>query len=974
MRHLSVDVETYSSVNLADCGAYKYAESEDFEVLLFGYSVDFGEPKVIDLACGEDIPMEIVMMLFDPTVRKHAFNAAFEWITLSRYFKLTRKEQLAWARQWHCTMIHAYYLGYAGNLDMVGKAVGLPEDKQKLATGKALIRYFSCPVKATKANGGRTRNLPHHDPEKWKLYKEYNRMDVVAETNIYMKLKGIPVPDFVWEQWFTDLKINSRGVYVDTDLVYGALAIDEDVRNDQMDEFRQLTGLANPASNTQLLSWVTQHGVDMPNMQKATVADTLKRDDLPEEVREALELKKEVSKTSIKKYNKILDYLCNDNRIRGLLQFYGASTTGRYCLTGDHEVLTPYGWVRLDAWDGGLIAVWNPTSEVVSFQKSKALNFPYEGDMIEYSDTRIRQISTPDHKMYCKKNPTSGWSVMTVEEMTKSRPSIPFFGYKLTVPCGISDNELRVLIMVQADATFKEDGYLVLHFTKERKVERCKKLLRKAGIVFSHKVRSSKSDPKPQHYFSIARRNQPLCLRMFRDRTFGWWLLNENADTFFDELPNWDGYNVTQNSMQYSTVNKQNADVIQALAHMSGRACSMLVKKANGVTHKQDAYVLNIWSNPTNQHEIKRKPNRIPFAGTVYCAETNTGFFLVRRDGKVWVTGNSGRGVQLQNLPRTYLKDIDTARALVKQHSSTGMEMLYDSVSDTLSQLIRTAFIPSPGNVLLDADFSAIEARVIGWLAGEEWVLEEFRGAGKIYEATASQMFGVPKEQIKKGTELYKLRQQGKVAQLACSYGGGVAALTAMDFNHEIPDDMKPGLVKQWRAANPHIVAFWSKLERACIDTIKSGTSHTINGRIRSHLVSSGGITYLQLELPNKRSIYYCEPHMTVNRFGNESIGFYGKNQVTGKWEKQETYAGKLAENATQSVARDLLAESIERLEANGFEILFHIHDEVVIDYGGGDAESALKKVYALMSEVPKWAKGLPMAADGWVGAYFKKD
>lgn len=664
MRHLSVDVETYSSVNLADCGAYKYAESEDFEVLLFGYSVDFGEPEVIDLACGEDIPMEIVMMLFDPTVRKHAFNAAFEWITLSRYFKLTRKEQLAWARQWHCTMIHAYYLGYAGNLDMVGKAVGLPEDKQKLATGKALIRYFSCPVKATKTNGGRTRNLPHHDPEKWKLYKEYNRMDVVAETNIYMKLRGIPVPDFIWEQWFTDLKINSRGVYVDTDLVYGALAIDEDVRNDQMAEFKQLTGLANPASNTQLLSWVTQHGVDMPNMQKATVADTLKRDDFPEEVRQALELKKEVSKTSIKKYNKILDYLCKDDRIRGLLQFYGASTTGRY----------------------------------------------------------------------------------------------------------------------------------------------------------------------------------------------------------------------------------------------------------------------------------------------------------------------AGRGVQLQNLPRTYLNDIDTARALVKQHNSTGMEMLYDSVSDTLSQLIRTAFIPSPGNVLLDADFSAIEARVIGWLAGEEWVLEEFRGAGKIYEATASQMFGVPKEQIKKGTELYKLRQQGKVAQLACSYGGGVAALTAMDFNHEIPDDMKPGLVKQWRAANPHIVAFWSKLERACIDTIKSGTSHTINGRIRSHLVSSGGITYLQLELPNKRSIYYCEPHMTVNRFGNESIGFYGKNQVTGKWEKQETYSGKIAENCTQAVARDLLAESIERLEANGFEILFHIHDEVVIDYGGGDADEALEKVYVLMSEVPKWAKGLPMAADGWVGAYFKKD
>lgn len=667
MRHLSVDVETYSSVNLADCGAYKYAESEDFEVLLFGYSVDFGEPEVIDLACGEDIPMEIVMMLFDPTVRKHAFNAAFEWITLSRYFKLTRKEQLAWARQWHCTMIHAYYLGYAGNLDMVGKAVGLPEDKQKLATGKALIRYFSCPVKATKTNGGRTRNLPHHDPEKWKLYKEYNRMDVVAETNIYMKLRGIPVPDFIWEQWFTDLKINSRGVPMDHELIIGAIECDRIDREHQMSKFKQLTGLVNPASNTQLLSWVTQHGVDMPNMQKATVADTLKRDDLPEEVREALELKKEVSKTSIRKYNKMLDYECHDGRARGIIQFYGASSTGRY----------------------------------------------------------------------------------------------------------------------------------------------------------------------------------------------------------------------------------------------------------------------------------------------------------------------AGRGLQIQNLKRCYLSDLDTPRELAKQQNYEALNMLYDSVSDTLSQLIRTALVASSGRILLDADFSAIEARVLAVLAGEQWIIDEFKGEGKLYEATAAQMFGVPKEQIKKGTELYKLRQQGKVASLACQYQGSVNALTSMDFNHEIPDEQKPGLVSQWRSANPHIVQFWYAIENACIDTIKTGTSHRVGKYIKTELVSSSGISYLRIRLPSGRHQYYVRPSIGINRFGKESIVYKGKNQVTGKWGDRETYGGSLTEGITQAVARDLLAEALERLEANGFEVLFHVHDEAVVDYPSVSEEvdqQNLEKMYRIMSEVPAWFNEMPLKSDGWKRHYYIKD
>ena len=492
-------------------------------------------------------------------------------------------------------------------------------------------------------------------------------MDVVAETNIYMKLKGIPVPDFIWEQWFTDLKINSRGVPMDHELIIGAIECDRIDREHQMSKFKQLTGLANPASNTQLLSWVTQHGVDMPNMQKATVADTLKRDDLPEEVREALELKKEVSKTSIRKYNKMLDYECYDGRARGIIQFYGASSTGRY----------------------------------------------------------------------------------------------------------------------------------------------------------------------------------------------------------------------------------------------------------------------------------------------------------------------AGRGLQIQNLKRCYLSDLDTPRELAKQQNYEALNMLYNSVSDTLSQLIRTALVASSGHILLDADFSAIEARVLAVLAGEQWIIDEFKGEGKLYEATAAQMFGVPKEQIKKGTELYKLRQQGKVASLACQYQGSVNALTSMDFNHEIPDEQKPGLVSQWRSANPHIVQFWYAIENACIDTIKTGTAHRVGKYIKTELVSSSGISYLRIRLPSGRHQYYVQPSIGINRFGKESIVYKGKNQVTGKWGDRETYGGSLTEGITQAVARDLLAEALERLEANGFEVLFHVHDEAVVDYPSVSEEvdqQNLEKMYSIMSEVPAWFSEMPLKSDGWKRHYYIKD
>ena len=434
--------------------------------------------------------------------------------------------------------------------------------------------------------------------------------------------------------------------------------------------------------------------------------------------------------------------VCRDGRVHGLLQFYGANRTGRWCLTGDHEVLTDKGWLRLDEWHGGRIACWNASSEAVSFQKAEQVSFDYAGPMYTYRGPRIDQCSTPDHRMRVQSRYGDPWTDMTVKEMSLRRPCIPFAGYRYHRGCA-NPSWLRVLIMTQADGHYTADGAIRFHFVKQRKIERCKMLLRKAEIPFvvrQHKERALTME--------IPARAVPLWLREFRSKTFGFWLLDENPDIFFDELPHWDGYYSAPNSIQYSTVNKQNADIVQALAHMSGRSCIMKSRKKEGANVN---YVLDIWLSPGTCHELKGKPVVEEFVGKIYCAVASTGYFLVRRNGKVWVTGNSGRLVQAQNLPQNHLPDLDLARDIVKIGDEELLDTLFASVPGTLSELIRTAFIPKDGCRFLVADFSAIEARVLAWLAGEEWVLEEFRGKGKIYEATASRMFHIPHESIVKG-------------------------------------------------------------------------------------------------------------------------------------------------------------------------------------------------------------------------------
>lgn len=663
MIHLSIDLETYSDVNLKKAGLYRYVQSPAFEILLFAYSLDGAPTQVVDMAQGEKIPLEVIHALTDPQCLKHAYNAAFEWYCLSKYMGVQLPPS-----QWRDTMLHGLYAGYTAGLDATGRALGIPEDKQKLATGKALIRYFCVPCKPTKSNGGRTRNYPHHDPEKWELFKTYNGQDVVAEMEIERRLSVFPVPDFVQKQWETDLLINARGVAVDMDFCEGALELGETIRAQLTDEAVQLSGLQNPNSVKQLARWLSaETGDDITSLRKETIKELLGRDNA-DHVQRMLEIRQELGKTSTKKYDAIEAAVCDDGRVRGLLQFYGANRTGRW----------------------------------------------------------------------------------------------------------------------------------------------------------------------------------------------------------------------------------------------------------------------------------------------------------------------AGRLVQVQNLPRTYTEPLEFARELVKGRKLDALRTVYGSPNDTLSQLIRTAFVAAPGNVLIDADFSAIEARVISWLADEEWRLEVFRTHGKIYEASASQMFGVPLERIKKGNPEYSLRQRGKVAELALGYQGGVPAMRQMDTGKllaDLPDEEIKDIVDKWRNTNPKIRNLWYSFNDAAIRVIQNGGSLRVRCcTFTRECDCIRGTTCMTILLPSGRKLYYVEPSVGENRWGGPSITYMGVNDKN-KWGRIETYGGKLVENVVQAIARDCLAQAIEHLEAAGLPVVFHIHDEVVIDTAAFDTNDAmLDKVVKIMSTPIPWAEGLPLGADGWVGAFFKKD
>lgn len=658
--HLSIDLETYSSVPIAKAGAYKYVQSPDFEILLFAYSVDDGPVEIVDLAQSEILPEWLYEAVKSPDYIKHAYNAAFEWYCLSKFYGF-----LLPVDQWRDTMLHGLYCGYTAGLDATGKALGLPAEKQKLSVGKALIRYFCVPCTPTQSNGGRTRNYPKHDPDKWNLFKTYCLGDVVTEMEIDRRLSNFPVPAAIEKQWQIDLLINARGVAVDMGMVRGALEIDALAREKLTKEAIQITGLENPNSVSQLAKWL-EKATDTPvsDLRKDTVAAMLESEEVTGTANRVLEIRQELGKTSTKKYDAIEAAVCGDGRVRGLLQFYGANRTGRW----------------------------------------------------------------------------------------------------------------------------------------------------------------------------------------------------------------------------------------------------------------------------------------------------------------------AGRLVQVQNLPRTYIEQLNIAREAVRNKQGDKLKFFFGSVPDTLSQLIRTSFVASPGNKLVDADFSAIEARVISWLAGEQWRLEVFRTHGKIYEASASQMFGVPIEKIKKGNPEYALRQKGKVAELALGYQGSSGALIAMGaLKMGIPEEDLPDIVSRWRDANKRIVDLWYSLESAAVSVIQTGAPVGVRGLVLAREFDlEHDLDFLTITLPSQRKLYYAKPELGANQWGRPSILYRGVNQTTKQWTQLETYGGKLVENVVQAIARDCLAVAIEHLEEAGFPVVFHVHDEVVIDCPADKAD--LDKVVQLMTLPIPWAQDLPLNADGWVGDFFRKD
>ena len=789
--NISIDLETFSDVDISKGGVYRYAESDNFEILLFAYAVDGGEVVVVDMAQGEKIPENIINAITDRNITKWAFNSQFERICLSMYFKKHRPELMQGnylePEGWKCSMTWCAYMGLPMSLAGAGAVLGL--EQQKLTEGKELIRYFCIPCKPTKVNGSRIRNLPEHDTAKWENFVRYNKRDVEVEMAIQVKLSHFPVPENIWEEFWIDQRINDRGIEVDMEFARNAIELDKNSRETLMEEVRNLTGLENPNSVIQLKEWLHGQGLEFDSLDKKAVATILPA--APPVVQRVLRIRQKLAKSSVKKYQAMENTVCNDSRARGMFRFYGASRTGRWCLTGDHEVLTDNGWVRLDEWAGGRIACWNTASEGVSFQRAEAVCFDYDGPMYNYMDIRISQCSTPDHKMRVQRKYGSEWVDMTVKEMSVIMPIIPLPGRK--------------------------------------------------------------------------------------------------------------------------------------------------------------------------KHKIKVKPEIVPYKGKVYCAVTSTGYFLVRREGRVWITGNSGKSIQLQNLPQNHISDLAEARALVKAGSFEAVSMLYDDVPDTLSQLIRTAFVPRKGYKFVVADFSAIEARVLAYLANEQWVLDTFAAGKDIYCATASKMFHC---NVEKNGENGELRQKGKRATLSCGYGGSVGALIAMGaLESGMEESELQPLVDAWRKANPHIVNFWWSVDGAAKEAVIGRTTTSTHG-IR--FIYRSGMLFI--ELPSGRRLAYVKPKMGENRFGGESITYEGTNGTTKKWERLETFGGKLVENLTQATARDILMFAIRNMK--DYRIVAHVHDEVIVEC---QEDVSVDSICQLMSKTPDWAEGLTLKAEGYEGKFYQK-
>lgn len=746
---LHLDIETYSRVDLKKNTVYRYVEDEHWMILICSWCIGQGE---IHTAYGHE-EVSGIPGLFDPKVKKIAHNSDFERINFSALKGLPVGTYID-PEEYIDTAVLASLWGYPRSLKGFCKVVG---GEAKDEAGGRLINMFSVPNR----KGGRT--LPEERPADWDAYVEYNRQDVISmRDNIYRLGKGFPSAE-EYEAWIAATRINDRGIKIDTALAGAAHRQYEANKKRDLAQVKEITGLDNPNSVQQFKGWLAAQGFEMESIDKAHVAELLERDDLPDEVREAVERKQLAALTAATKYIIAQGSTNSDGRLRGTIKYSNANT-GRMCLTGDHEVLTPDGWVRIEDWSGGRIATWNPTGEQIAFSEAKAVHFPYSGEMIHIDSTRIHQISTPDHDMPIRERDGSIEKV-PVSELEGKR----FFHYirgSRRVTTKVRDNDLRVLLMVQADGTYPADGGVRLAFRKQRKIGRCRRLLRGAGLVYAEQ-----KDYKTGYTrFSIRAQDCPLWLLMFKDKTFGPWIFDSNPSIFFEELVFWDGSWASSgaNSAQYYSTNKMNIDLVQAFAHLSGMYCRVHQKKEDSRNPNwTPLWIANLWFSPGPGTEFRNGAGRnqwstSEYSGLVHCARTTTGFFLVRREGSVWVTGNSGTVLSPHNLPRDHFTDAEG------EHDTEAEQAAIDKLlagvhvgSEDLKKLVRPLLM-GPFTV---SDYSAIEARLTAWAAGEDSVLESFRNGEDIYVATAERMGGA-----KAGFD----RQRGKSATLGCIAEGSL--------------------------------------------------------------------------------------------------------------------------------------------------------------------------------------------------------
>lgn len=985
---LWLDLETYSDIPIS-CGAYKYAEGA--EIILFSYAINDAPARVVDIAHGERYPAEIMGALLNPDCVLIAHNAQFDRTVLKKFIPA-----VANPRRWRDSMIKAYSLSLPGSLASLCEYCGLPVDKAKDKEGGALVRKFCIPGKF-----GRVLP-PANDPD-WRKFVNYARLDVEAMREVWKRLPGWNDTPAFWAEWHIDQNVNDRGMQIDLELASCAIEASAEVAEQSNATVQRITGgrAKTAGQRDVLMQFLGGLGYDVQDMRKTTLEAALEDPLLPDEARELITARLYAAKASVKKYDALIKSTNADGRLRGCLMFCGAQKTGRWCLTGDHEVLTTGGWVRLDEWRGGEIACWNPQSEAVSFKRAGRMDFEYCGKMFESTSKCCMQVCTPNHKMpYLNKK--GFWDYDIMENLASHRFEIPYTGFRSVSP-STDSAELRVLIMTQADGHYTPDGAVRYHFRKARKIERCKALLRRAGVVFCVYENADGST-----YIEIKTRHVPLWLRMFEDKTFGGWILNESPDVVFDELLHWDAYRCGPNAIQYSSTNKQNVDLIQALAHLSGRAATLLDRKARK-ENWNTCYTLNIWLSPGGRHQMRREYTReVEFSGRVYCATTETGFFMVRRCGVVWITGNSGKIFQPQNLPRGTLtpEQADTAIGAIK----TGMaSILYDDVNAVVSSCLRGAIMAPPGKKLVVADLSNIEGRVLAWLAGEKWKLDAFRaydeGRGvDLYKATYARTFGIKPDEVTK-----KQRQVGKVLELAMGYMGGVGSFMAFatvygvdlkDLAERTYESLDQGTLIEaggqwdffsrkgmingldertwtalnaiklaWRNAHPAITDFWHETEARAM--IAFG-EYAATSRRPLPVTFSNTKFGLACRLPSGRVMAY--PRAELPTDGEHCLfKYYAPLRVRKGFAMSKTHVGRVVENVTQATARDVLAANLARVEAAGYKIVLSVHDELITETPDTPDYTA-EKLAAMMATPPKWAADLPLAAAGFEAYRYKKD